>query len=82
MFQLDGAEAAALRSQNATSKPSRGGRRHAPYVFTEQGVAMLSAVLRSKRAIAVNIEIMRAFVELRRAAASYAALEERVKELE
>ena len=49
----------------------RGGRRYAPYVFTEQGVAMLSGVLRSKRAIAVNIEIMRAFVELRRAAGSY-----------
>jgi hypothetical protein len=82
MFQLDEAETAALRSQNATSKSSRGGRRYAPYVFTEQGVAMLSGVLRSTRAIAVNIEIMRAFVELRRAAASYAALEERVRELE
>src|SRR4051794_35876271 len=53
-----------------------------PYVFTEQGVAMLSGVLRSKRAIVVDIEIMRAFVELRRAAASYAALEERLRELE
>jgi len=82
MFQLDEAEAAALRSQIATSKPGRGGRRYAPYVFTEQGVAMLSGVLRSKRAIAVNIEIMRAFVELRRAAASYAGLEERLRELE
>src|SRR3954471_13187971 len=48
----------------------------------EQGVAMLSGVLRSKRAIAVNIEIMRAFVELRRAAASYSALEDRLQELE
>lgn len=82
MFRLDETEAAVLRSQIATSKSSRGGRRYAPYVFTEQGVAMLSGVLRSKRAIAVNIEIMRAFVELRRAAASYAALEERVRELE
>jgi phage regulator Rha-like protein len=82
MFQLDETEMAALRSQIATSKTGRGGRRYAPYVFTEQGVAMLSGVLRSKRAVAVNIEIMRAFVELRRAAASYSALEDRLKELE
>jgi phage regulator Rha-like protein len=82
MFQLDETEMAALRSQIATSKTGRGGRRYAPYVFTEQGVAMLSGVLRSKRAIAVNIEIMRAFVELRRAAASYFAPEDRLKELE
>jgi ORF6N domain len=68
MFQLDKPEAEALRSQIATSNESRGGRRYAPYVFTEQGVAMLSGVLRSDRAIAVNIEIMRAFVELRRVA--------------
>jgi len=49
-----------LRSQSATSS-GRGGRRHQPYVFTEHGVAMLSSVLRSKRAVAVNIEIVRAF---------------------
>lgn len=73
MFQLTEDEATALRSQIATSKTGRGGRRYAPYVFTEQGVAMLSSVLRSDRAIAVNIEIMRAFVELRRAAISYQA---------
>ena len=54
MFQLDEDEATALRSQIATSKPGRGGRRYTPYVFTEQGVAMLSGVLRSKRAIAVK----------------------------
>jgi hypothetical protein len=71
-----------LRSQIATSNIGRGGRRYAPYVFTEQGVAMLSGVLRSKRAVAVNIEIMRAFVELRRAASSYAAIEKRLEELE
>lgn len=82
MFQLDKAEAAVLRSQIATSNEGRGGRRYAPYVFTEQGVAMLSGVLRSKRAGAVNIEIMRAFVELRRAASNYAALETRLDELE
>jgi len=82
MFQLDRAEAETLRSQIATSNNGRGGRRYAPYVFTEQGVAMLSGVLRSERAIAVNVEIMRAFVELRRAAASYTALETRLDELE
>jgi phage regulator Rha-like protein len=82
MFQLSKEETAALRSQTATSGTGRGGRRYAPYVFTEQGVAMLSGVLRSKRAVAVNIEIMRAFVELRRAAASYAAIEKRLEELE
>jgi hypothetical protein len=82
MFQLTKDEAAALRSQSATSNQGRGGRRYAPYVFTEQGVAMLSSVLRSKRAVAVNIAIMRAFVELRRAAASYAAIERRLEDLE
>jgi hypothetical protein len=82
MFQLDKDEAAALRSQIATSNTGRGGRRYAPYVFTEQGVAMLSSVLRSKRAIAVNIEIMRAFVELRRIASSYAAIEKRLEQIE
>ena len=81
MFQLTKEEAAALRSQSATSRGS-GGRRYAPYVFTEQGIAMLSGVLRSKTAVAVNIAIMRAFVELRRAATSYAAIEERLQELE
>jgi hypothetical protein len=61
MFQLTKREA--LRLQNATSK--RGGRRYLPYVFTEQGVAMLSSVLNSERAIDVNITIMRAFVRMR-----------------
>jgi len=82
MFQLDKDESAALRSQIATSNTGRGGRRYAPYVFTEQGVAMLSSVLRSKRAIAVNIEIMRAFVELRRIASSYAVIEKRLEQIE
>jgi len=68
-FQLSKQELAALRSQIVTSKnPGRGGRRYAPLAFTEQGVAMLSSVLRSPAAIAVNVEIMRAFVRLRRAA--------------
>jgi hypothetical protein len=65
MFQLDASEASNLRYQFGTSK-SHGGRRHRPYAFTEQGVAMISGVLRSPRAIQVNIEIMRAFVRQRR----------------
>ncbi len=64
MFQLTVDEAKALRFQSGISK-KRGGRRHFPYAFTEQGVAMLSSVLNSKRAIKVNIAIMRAFVKLR-----------------
>jgi ORF6N domain len=58
--------ASPLRSQIVTSKTGRGGRRYLPYAFTEQGVAMLSSVLRSSRAIEVNIAIMRTFVQLRR----------------
>jgi hypothetical protein len=81
-FQLTKDEAAALRSQSATSNTGRGGRRYAPYVFTEQGVAMLSSVLRSRRAVAVNIAIMRAFVGLRRAASSQGAIARRLDELE
>ena len=65
MFQLTAKDADALRSQFATSKTSRGGRRYAPLAFTEQGVAMLSSVLNSERSIQVNIFIMRAFVRLR-----------------
>ena len=60
----------------------RGGRRSAPYAFTEQGVAMLSSVLRSKRAIRVNVEIMRAFVRLRQLLASHADLAAKLEELE
>lgn len=82
MFQLNKEEAAILRSQIAISNSGSGGRRYAPYVFAEQGVAMLSGVLKSKKAVAVNIAIMRAFVELRRAAAGYAALEKRLDQLE
>ena len=67
MFRLTRSEFESLRSQSVTSNIGRGGRRHAPYVFTEQGVAMLSSVLNSRRAVAVNIEIMRAFVRVREA---------------
>jgi hypothetical protein len=65
MFQLTVEEDESLRSQIVTSKVGRGGRRYRPYVFTEQGVAMLSSVLNSERAVQVNIAIMRAFVRLR-----------------
>ena len=67
MFQLTNKEALALRSQFAILKPSRRGehRKYLPYVFTEQGVAMLSSVLHSEQAIRINIAIMRAFVKLR-----------------
>ena len=71
-----------LKSQIAISSSSWGGRRHPPYAFTEQGVAMLSTVLRSDRAIHVNIEIMRAFVRLRRMLATNADLERRLSKLE
>jgi ORF6N domain-containing protein len=81
-FQLTKDETGDLRSQNAMSNDGRGGRRHLPYVFTEQGVAMLSSVLKSKQAVAVNVEIMRAFVELRQMAASSQELAQRLNELE
>jgi hypothetical protein len=82
MFQLTSQEAAALRSQDVTSKQGRGGRRYAPLVFTEQGVAMLSSVLHSERAVRVNIEVMRAFVRLRAMAFSYKDLANRIHALE
>jgi len=78
MFQLNSEEVESLRSQIATSNQGRGGRRYAPY----QGVAMLSTVLNSERAIRVNIEIMRAFVRLRQILASNAQLARRLETLE
>lgn len=65
-FQLKKEEYDSLRSQFVTSKEGRGGRRYLPYVFTEQGIAMLSAVLRSDIAIQVSIRIMETFVEMRK----------------
>jgi hypothetical protein len=82
MFELSGAEWTALRSQSVTSKPGRGGRRYAPFAFTEQGVAMLSSVLNSDRAIAVNIEIMRTFVRIRNLLATNKAVARRFGRLE
>jgi hypothetical protein len=81
MFQLKQDEFERLRSQIVTSK-ARGGRRYAPYAFTEQGVAMLSSVLRSERAVQVNIEIMRAFVKLRRLLATHEDLARKLAVLE
>ena len=81
MFQLSAREFAVLKSQIVISTWG-GARRAAPYAFTEQGVAMLSSVLRSKRAVLVNIQIMRTFVRLRRLLASHAELERRLDDLE
>ncbi len=80
MFRLSNTEFANLKSQIVTS--SWGGRRTAPYAFTEQGVAMLSGVLRSARAIAVNVEIMRTFVRLRRLLLSQDQLSRKLLALE
>lgn len=82
MFQLTKAEHENLRSQIVTSKEGRGGRRYAPYVFTEQGVAMLSSILNSDRAIEVNISIMRTFVKIRHLLASDETLSDRLSKLE
>jgi predicted restriction endonuclease len=82
MFQLTAEEVLSLRSQIATSKQGRGGRRYAPLVFTEQGIAMLSTVLNSERAIQVNIEIMRAFVRLQEMIATHRDLARKLETLE
>ena len=82
MFQLSAEEFANLRSQSVTSSAGHGARRTAPYAFTEQRVAMLSTVLGSARAIAVNIEIMRTFVRVRALAAMHGDLAKRLAELE
>jgi len=83
MFQLTKEEADSLRFQIGMSKVSgRGGRRYLPYAFTEQGVAMLSSVLNSKRAVQVNITIMRAFMKLREMIVSHKDLARRLDDLE
>jgi hypothetical protein len=82
MFQLDRAELADLRLQNATSSSDWGGRRYMPRAFTELGVAMLSSVLNSERAISVNITIMRVFQKLRRMLAEHKELAAMVTEHE
>ena len=82
MFQLTKDEYETLISQIAISKKGRGGRRSMPYVFTEQGVAMLSSVLNSERAIQINIQIMNTFVQMRHWAIENKDLARRVAELE
>lgn len=82
MFQLTAEEHDALRFQTGTSKSGRGGRRYLPYVFTQEGVAMLSSVLQSPRAVAVNIAIMRTFIRLRQMALSVEELARKVETLE
>lgn len=85
MFQLTEDEVERLRSQVATLEPTTGRGRHRkylPYAFTEQGVAMLSSVLRSERAVQVNIEIMRTFVKLRGMLAEHAELARKLARLE
>ena len=82
MFQLTAEEAQNLRFQFGISSSAYGGRRYLPYAFTEQGVAMLSSVLRSKQAVQVNVAIMRAFVRLREALALHKDLARKLTELE
>ena len=83
MFQLSLEEVHSLKCQFGISKPSRGGRRRSrPFVFTEQGVAMLSSVLQSERAVKINIAIMRAFVKLRETLETNRELARKFSELE
>ena len=82
MFRLTKAETESLRFQSETSNNGRGGRRYLPYVFTEHGVAMLSSVLNSERAVQVNIAIIRTFIKLREILATHKELAERLATLE
>jgi phage regulator Rha-like protein len=83
MFQLSNSESRTLRFRIGISKDTgRGGRRYAPYVFTEQGVAMLSSVLNSPRAVQVNIAIMRAFLQMRAMLATHEDLRRKISEME
>src|SRR5262249_34537168 len=82
MFQLTAAEADSLLLQTAIAKTGRGGRRTPPFAFTELGVAMLSSVLNSERAVQMNIVIMRAFVRMRELMAANKDLAARIDKLE
>ena len=82
MFRITKVEAESLRFQSETSKKDRGGRRYLPYVFTEHGVAMLSSVLNSERAVQVNIAIIRTFIKLREILATHKELADRLATLE
>jgi hypothetical protein len=82
MFQLSPKELHSLGFQSGTSKAGRGGRRYAPYAFTEQGVAMLSSVLRGSRAVHVNVAIMRTFVRLREMLTTHEELRRKIDAME
>jgi|ERR1700676_4583665 ORF6N domain len=82
MFQLTGKEHDALRSQIATSKKSRGGRRYTPYAFTEHGAIMAATVLNSERAVQMSVFVVRAFVRLREMLATNRRLAGKIGELE
>jgi len=82
MFQLSSEEWESLKSQIVISKKGRGGRRFAPYAFTEHGALMLSSVLKSARAVEISLLIIRAFVWLRQAVPAYKELADKVTELE
>ncbi len=80
MFELNGEEFANLRSQNVTS--SWGGLRYSPFAFTEHGVAMLSSILNSDRAVEINIAIIRTFIAMRHFALTFSELAQKINELE
>lgn len=82
VFRLTATEFAALRSQSAISKPGRGGRRTPPYAFTEHGTIMAANVLNSRRAVAMSVYVIRAFVRLREAVLDNQTLARRVAEIE
>jgi hypothetical protein len=82
MFQVSAREAKCLRSQFATSKTGRGGRRSLPYAFTEHGAIMAATVLNSKRAIEMSVHVVRAFVRLREMLAGNKELAAKIEELE
>lgn len=82
MFRLDKKEFETLMFHFGTSKNGRGGTRKLPYVFTEQGVAMLSAVLKSKQAVYVSIQIVRVFVKLREILATHKDLRNKIEQME
>jgi len=82
MFQLNGEEWAALRSQSVTSKGGRGGRRYPPYAFTEHGAVMAATVLNSERAVAMSVLVVRAFVRLRKVLDTHEEFARKLAELE
>lgn len=82
MFQLLDEELESLRCQFGTSKETKGGRRYNPYVFTEYGVVMLSSILNSKRAIAVNIQVVKVFVKLKKAVLINTEIMNKIEEIE